>query len=161
MSEINAYCKICGTGYHVCKSCGNMKSFTPWRMVADNINHYSIYLILYQYFVLKKISKSEAKEQLLSLDLSEKDNFLDTIKKQINEILDNDNKIIKKNEDKIVEKDAVVAKTETVKNTEEVDTADEEKDDTQEDEVQVTKMRYVPKSKRKNNLFSSEQKDVE
>jgi len=36
-NNINAYCKICGQGYHVCNSCQNQKVFKPWRSIVDSI----------------------------------------------------------------------------------------------------------------------------
>ena len=38
-NNINAYCSICGEGYHLCSTCQNTKSFKPWRTVTDTIAH--------------------------------------------------------------------------------------------------------------------------
>ena len=47
--ELNATCDICGKKYHVCNSCKEIKSFTPWRTVTDTLQHYAIFLALSQY----------------------------------------------------------------------------------------------------------------
>lgn len=64
MSEVlNATCSICGEKYHVCNSCRNTKSFTPWRSVADSINCYKIYTIVHEY-TYKVLTKKQAREKL-------------------------------------------------------------------------------------------------
>ena len=47
--ELNATCDICGKKYHVCNSCKEVKSFTPWRTVTDTMQHYLIFLALSEY----------------------------------------------------------------------------------------------------------------
>jgi hypothetical protein len=88
--ELNAVCAICGKKYHVCKSCQQMKSFTPWRSVVDTIEHYKIFLIISNY-TNKRITKDEAKNELLNVDLTGYENFLIEIKNVIEEIMDNEN----------------------------------------------------------------------
>lgn len=87
MSEnnINAYCTICGKGYHVCQSCLEQKAFKPWRTVTDTIAHYKIYAAIHAYTVTK--DKKAAKADLDNCDLSELESFNPEIKSVIKEIL--------------------------------------------------------------------------
>lgn len=87
MSEnnINAYCTICGSGYHICQSCMEQKTFKPWRTVTDTIEHYKIYAAIHAYTVTK--DKNAAKADLDNCDLSELENFNPEIKSAIKEIM--------------------------------------------------------------------------
>ena len=83
--ELNATCDICGKKYHVCNSCKEVKSFTPWRTVTDTMQHYIIFLALSEYTKTK--DKEKAKEELSKCDLSELDTFNENIKSVIKEIM--------------------------------------------------------------------------
>ena len=83
--ELNATCDICGKKYHICSSCKEVKSFTPWRTVTDTMQHYLIFLSLSEYTKTK--DKEKAKEELSKCDLSELDTFNENIKSAIKEIM--------------------------------------------------------------------------
>lgn len=84
MSEnLNATCAICGTKYHVCNTCRNTKSFTPWRTVTDTIDCYKIYTTIHDYST-GHINKETAKKQLASEKMP--DIFQDYVKSVIDEI---------------------------------------------------------------------------
>lgn len=84
MSEnLNATCAICGTKYHVCNTCRNTKSFTPWRTVTDTIDCYKIYTTIHDYST-GHIDKETAKKQLASEKMP--DTFQDYVKIVIDEI---------------------------------------------------------------------------
>ena len=83
--ELNATCDICGKKYHICSSCKEVKSFTPWRTVTDTMQHYIIFLALSEYTKTK--DKEKAKEELSKCDLSEVDTFNENIKTAIKEIM--------------------------------------------------------------------------
>ena len=83
--ELNATCDICGKKYHICSSCKEVKSFTPWRTVTDTMQHYIIFLALSEYTKTK--DKEKAKEELSKCDLSELDTFNENIKTAIKEIM--------------------------------------------------------------------------
>lgn len=86
MSEnLNATCAICGTKYHMCETCKNIRSFQPWRTVADTLSHYMIYLVLSEY--TKTGNKEKAREELLECDLTGLESFDKDIKKVIKELL--------------------------------------------------------------------------
>ena len=88
-NKINHWCIICGKGYHACDSCDPVKSFTPWRTIADTIDHYKIYMIIKQYNS-KMITKTEAKNMLTNIDLTGIKTFKDNVKTTLNEILKED-----------------------------------------------------------------------
>lgn len=85
-NNINAYCKVCGAGYHVCNSCLSQKSFRPWRTIADSIDHFRIYTAIHGYTVSQ--NKAEAKDKLMQCDLSRLEDFKPEIKSIIEEIMD-------------------------------------------------------------------------
>lgn len=84
-NKINAYCSICGKGYHICNSCKEQKTFTPWRTVADSIEHYKIYLSIHGYSISK--DKENAKNELENCDLSDLESFKPEVKAVIKEIM--------------------------------------------------------------------------
>lgn len=83
---LNHTCSICGQKYHACNNCEGAKSFTPWRALADNIEHYKIYLIIRDYNN-KYIDKIEAKNQIVNRDLTGLESFITEIRLKIEEIL--------------------------------------------------------------------------
>ena len=85
-NNINAYCKICGQGYHVCNSCQNQKVFKPWRSIVDSIEHYKIYLAIHSYTISK--NKELAKEELQMCNLTGLESFNPEIKSVIKEIME-------------------------------------------------------------------------
>lgn len=93
--KINHWCVLCGTGYHACDTCDEIKSFVPWRKLTDTVMHYQVFTVLREY-VNKLISKAEAKELLSRLDISDRDNYKDSAKKVLDEIFAEDN-IARKN----------------------------------------------------------------
>jgi len=84
-NNINAYCAICGAGYHICNSCLEQKTFKPWRTITDTIEHYKIYLAIHGYTISK--DKEKAKAELQDCNLSGLDNFNPEIKAKIKEIM--------------------------------------------------------------------------
>ena len=100
-NKINHWCIICGTGYHACDSCDSMKSFTPWRAIADTVDHYKIYVIIKQY-KSNLITKEEARNMLLNIDLTGMENFKESVKNRLNEILKEEIPIRKQSKKKII-----------------------------------------------------------
>lgn len=91
-NNINAYCKICGQGYHVCNSCQNQKIFKPWKSIVDSVEHYKIYMAIHSYTISK--NKELAKEELQKCNLTGLESFNPEIKSVINEIMETPVKVI-------------------------------------------------------------------
>lgn len=87
--KINATCAICGKGYHLCMSCKDMISMTPWKKHTDTSEHYKIYQIIHGYST-NVYTKAEARAKLKKVDLSDFDMLRDNIKSVITDIMDVD-----------------------------------------------------------------------
>lgn len=87
--EINHWCVVCGKGYHACDSCNETKSFTPWRILTDTIEHFKIFTVLKDYNN-KVITKKEARDLLANIDISDSDSFKESSKRVLEEILKQD-----------------------------------------------------------------------
>ena len=106
MSEqINAYCTICGNGYHMCLSCKDKMKMSPWKMYTDSAEHYKIHQIIYG-LSTKVYTEDEAMLKLKNVDLSDLETFKPNIKTIIKGILE---------KEKIAEE--VVKKAETEEKT--------------------------------------------
>ena len=90
-NNINAYCKICGTGYRSCNSCSEQKTIKPWRSIVDTIDHYKIYLAIHGYTISK--DKEKARQELQNCNLSGLETFNAEIKSVIKEIMSEPQKI--------------------------------------------------------------------
>ena len=89
MSEQNnVTCSICGKGYHLCLACKSHR-LTPWKIYTDTSEHYQIFQIL-RGVNTGIYTKEEAKEKFKNVDLSDLENLLDSVKKQIKEILESE-----------------------------------------------------------------------
>ena len=67
-------CYLCGESYQYCPTCSQDKMKPAWMALFHSEDCKNIFDICTR-FNLKKISKSEAKEELKSCDLSNKANF--------------------------------------------------------------------------------------
>lgn len=83
---LNAKCSICGIRYHICNSCANTKSFTPWRTIACSANCYKIFMALSAY-TNGLATKEETRDILKSSDLTYFEMFEDNIRSSIRNIL--------------------------------------------------------------------------
>lgn len=87
MSEqINAYCTICGSGYHMCLSCKDKMRMSPWKMYTDSAEHYKIHQIIHGYST-KVYTEDEVRDKLKNVDLSDLETFKPNIKAIIKDIL--------------------------------------------------------------------------
>ena len=112
--ELNATCDICGKKYHICSSCKEVKSFTPWRTVTDTMQHYLIFLALSEYTKTK--DKEKAKDELSKCDLSELDTFNENIKSAIKEIMaEGKEKIVETVSEEIVEENVEIKPQKTTR----------------------------------------------
>ena len=108
MSEkYNATCAICGQPYKICRTCQEIKSFTPWRTITDTLQHYSLFLVLSEYSKTK--DKTKAKDELSKCDLSEKELFKDNVKNMIDEIMKEDTiEIVEETSEETVEENVEI-----------------------------------------------------
>lgn len=120
---LNATCSICSKKYHLCKSCEDIESFSPWRTVTDTIDCYKIFLVLSEYTKTK--NKEQAKKELSTCNLKEKDAFAPHIKAAIDEIMaepevkvETSTKEIKEKEVKNSQPVKIVKRTQTAKENE-------------------------------------------
>ena len=112
--ELNATCDICGKKYHICSSCKEVKSFTPWRTVTDTMQHYLIFLALSEYTKTK--DKEKAKEELSKCDLSELDTFNENIKTAIKEIMaDGKEKVVETVSEETIEENVEIKPQKTTR----------------------------------------------
>lgn len=95
-------CPICGSKYDACISC-ERHSLASWKTVCDTENHFKIFTTLHKFNVLKKITKSKAKELLLGCDLIGYELFPKSVKESIENIIGKDDTKEKKIEPEIPE----------------------------------------------------------
>lgn len=60
-------CIVCGKEYSVCLSCKNTMGCTPWKVVADSVEHYKIFQILTKY-ANGYFTKTQAKDELAKVN---------------------------------------------------------------------------------------------
>lgn len=105
MQEPNTYCSICGKPYHLCLSCDKGKN-NLWKVYTDTSEHYKVFQIIRGYS-LKVLSLEEARKKINNVNISDMNGYKPEIKQTLTEILNSDNKSLKKsasNEDKAKEK---------------------------------------------------------
>ena len=80
----NTWCRVCGEKYHLCAHCEKIGS---WKTICDTPEHYSIYLVIYDY--QNGMSIKEAKNKLLALHVDKDviNGFIPSVKTLLSEIL--------------------------------------------------------------------------
>ena len=82
----NRTCIICKTSYHYCPTCGEDSGKPSWYAIFDGQNCHDIYEVCTQY--RDKIVDSNTAYDLISkLDISKIDNFAESTRLQIEEIM--------------------------------------------------------------------------
>ena len=94
-SKKNRICKVCNTEYNFCPNCSGVTATEKYRTMFCSKNCRDIFHTLSK-LTVGAINKSETKEILSSLDLSNLDNFSETIKADVNEVMDINKKSFKK-----------------------------------------------------------------
>lgn len=122
MAEANRTCIICGKKYEYCPRCGKGSWDKKWMFVCCSENCVKINSIIMQYRSdYDLITKEEAKNKMLKLDLTNKDTFWDDAKRCIDEILayeNENNKLITDVSFEDIEQKEIEVKTEIVKEVE-------------------------------------------
>ena len=80
----NRTCKVCGTKYKYCPTCGSDAFKPAWMSMFCSRNCYDIFITLSN-LTNKKITEEMAKKEIIKFDTSKVIN--DTMIKQINELL--------------------------------------------------------------------------
>lgn len=137
----NATCPICGKRYYKCLSCKSKMKAQPWKEYTCTSSHYQVYQVLrgYNFGIY---TKEEAKSRLQNIDLSDLNNFKESKKKIINEIIKEDKKIAKIVEPIVEEVEKVVDDIQETTETPVVELSDNE----MTPEVQVSS--YVGRRKK-------------
>lgn len=86
MGSINAYCKICGKGYHMCLSCKDYARLHPWQKDTDNEEHFKVFQILKGHTV-GLYTDEEARDRLRNIDISDSDSYLEEVKDHLDRIM--------------------------------------------------------------------------
>lgn len=85
--EANTNCILCGKPYHLCIICESTKpDWKRWKTITDTENCYNIYVVLNDYN-FGNITKEKAFELLSKFDLSDLENFKESTKNIIKDIL--------------------------------------------------------------------------
>lgn len=87
----NIKCKTCGTEYKYCLNCPAYRDEPKWRITFCSQNCKDIFDTLVAH-TIGRMNKKEAKNALLSLDLSKQSVFDTDMQAHIEEILSNDEK---------------------------------------------------------------------
>ena len=95
-------CIVCGKEYEYCNNCKNHSSLPSWMAIYHDENCRSIMNISIEYMA-GNLTKAEAKSQLDRCDLTNKNNFKESVVKAVNEILSTKKpeKIVKETEAKV------------------------------------------------------------
>ena len=109
----NRTCIICKTQYYYCPNCGSDAAKPTWYFIFDGKNCHDIYEVCTQYRD-KEISAEDAYKLISKLDLSNIENFSESTRLQIEEILKLHNEL---SANAVVNEEKKEVKTEPFKNT--------------------------------------------
>lgn len=82
----NRTCIICNKPYHYCPTCGEDSGKPTWYFLFDGKRCFDIYEICTQYRD-KQINAKQAYERISKFDISDLENFAETTRVQIEEII--------------------------------------------------------------------------
>lgn len=111
MPRINRYCYTCGIGYYYCPNCeqSHLKGYETWRVMFHEDNCRKIFDLLQKHFN-GKYTDQEAKEILLTCDLSQIETFKPQVRNHIKRILETKSENIQSNNS---ENDSEIIDTDT------------------------------------------------
>lgn len=93
MSRYNRTCILCGKNYRFCNDCSDYEHIEPWHNIYCSENCRTIFETCVD-FVQKHMGKDEAREKILSCDLSNIKDFKPSFIEAINEILDKTDPVV-------------------------------------------------------------------
>lgn len=87
-------CQVCGKEYELCSTCNDQRQLKPWKLHTDTSEHFKIFQILRAYGT-GVYNTQQTKKALQNVDLSDKESYLDHIKKIINKIMNSEPEVKK------------------------------------------------------------------
>lgn len=150
MSEKNnSKCVVCGKCYYLCMSCKDKMKLRPYRVLTDTSEHYKIFQIIKAYNE-GIYNKKDAQKALFNIDVSDKDTYVESVRKTLNKILADDKDIPKV--DKTINVEVEKKTTEKVDYEKESDSKSENTDKSvKTDKVQEVVKSTTPVNSRKRN----------
>lgn len=94
MAKTNRTCKTCGKAYYYCPTCDTRKP--SWFAMWETEQCRDIFKLLSSEFS-KKITTSEAKQQLIDMGVTLNDSFTDSVKKHITRVFEYADETLKDN----------------------------------------------------------------
>lgn len=148
MSEKNnSKCVVCGKDYYLCMSCKDKIKLRPYRVLTDTSEHYKIFQIIKAYNE-GIYNKKDAQKALSNIDVSDKDTYIESVRKTLDKILTDDKNTTKVEKSTNVEKET----TEKVDYEKKSDTKSENTDESVEtDNIQEVVKSTTPVNSRKRN----------
>lgn len=89
----NATCSICGSGYHVCRSCKDSMQLQPWKIHCCSAPHFQVFQVV-RGFSTGVYNKDEFKSKLKNIDLSDLDSYREHIRILIKDALKEDEVVV-------------------------------------------------------------------
>ena len=90
----NATCSICNKSYYVCMGCGNTRQLQPWKTYCCSPDCYKVFQVV-KGFSTGMYAKDEFKSKLNNIDLSNLENFRESVKLVIKDALKEDKPVAK------------------------------------------------------------------
>lgn len=112
----NTTCSICGNPYYVCMSCKDAMAVHPWKAFCDTTSHYQVFQVVKGYNT-NVYTKDEAKDKLKNINLDDMDSFRPHIKQIVEDILKEENPIVKSVEKTEITVEAISEEITEVKNS--------------------------------------------
>lgn len=105
----NATCSICGNPYYKCLSCRDSMNLHPYKNYCCSVDCYKVFQIVRGYNT-GVYNKNEFKSKLMNIDLSDLENYEESIKNLIKDVLKED-KVVKPIVASTTDEDMVIKKT--------------------------------------------------
>lgn len=90
----NATCKICGKSYYACMSCADTMKLHPFKSFTDTAEHFKVFQVV-RGLSTGVYTKDEAKEKFKNIDLKDIESFRPHIKDIIEDVLKEDEMVVK------------------------------------------------------------------
>lgn len=98
----NAICSICERPYHKCLSCRDSMNLQPWKMFTDTAEHYKVFQAV-RGLSTGVYNRDEFKSKLKNIDLSDLEDYKESVKSLIKDALKEDKPVIEEIIEEVVE----------------------------------------------------------